>query len=87
VVLLVALRQWLRSVFVGHTYSKQAGTQDMNDMIGERVTVTQAIHPPQSGAVELHGVKWNATAETAIEAGQLVEITGQDNLTLTVKSL
>ena len=56
-------------------------------MIGERVTVTHPIHPPQSGAVELHGVKWNATAETAIEAGQLVEITGQDNLTLTVKSL
>jgi membrane protein implicated in regulation of membrane protease activity len=87
VVLLVALRQWLRSVFVGHTYSKQAGTQDMNDLIGERVTVTQTIAPPQSGAVELHGVKWNATAETTIEAGQLVEITGQDNLTLTVKTL
>ncbi|MHC4858278.1 MAG: NfeD family protein [Planctomycetota bacterium] len=59
----------------------------MNDLIGERVTVTHPIHPPQSGAVELHGVKWNATAETAIEAGQLVEITAQDNLTLTVKSL
>jgi hypothetical protein len=40
---LIALRQWLKSVFVGHTYSKQAGTQDMNDLIGERVTVTHPI--------------------------------------------
>lgn len=87
VVLLLALRKWLRSVFVGHTYSKQAGTQDMNDLVGQKVTVTKKIAPPQTGAVELHGVKWNAAAETAIEAGQLAEITGQDNLTLTVKSL
>ena len=87
VVLLLALRKWLRSVFVGHTYSKQAGTQDINDLIGQKVTVTKRIAPPQAGAVELHGVKWNATAETVIEADQLVEITGQDNLTLTVKSL
>ena len=87
VVLLLALRKWLRSIFVGHTYSKQAGTQDINDLVGEKVTVTKTITPPQTGAVELHGVKWNAVAETAIEAGQLAEITGQDNLTLTVKSL
>lgn len=86
-VLLLALRKWLRSVFVGHTYSKQAGTQDINDSVGEKVTVTKTINPPQTGAVELHGVKWNAAAETTIEAGQLAEITGQDNLTLTVKSL
>jgi len=87
VVLLLALRKWLRSIFVGHTYSKQAGTQDMNDMIGQKVIVTKKIDPPQSGAVELHGVKWTATAETDIEIGQLVEITGQESLTLIVKPL
>lgn len=86
-VLLLALRKWLKSIFVGHTYSKQAGTQDINDLIGRKVTVIQTIAPPQTGAVELHGVKWNAAAETTIEAGQLAEIIGQDNITLTVKSL
>jgi membrane protein implicated in regulation of membrane protease activity len=87
VVLLLALRKWLKSVFVGHTYSKQAGTQDMNDLVGQKATVTETIVPPRAGAVELHGVKWNATAQTEIETGQLVEVTGQDSLTLTVKSL
>lgn len=87
VVSLIVLRKWLRGIFVGHTYSKQTGAQDMNDLIGERVTVTEAIAPPQSGGVELHGVKWKATAESTIEAGQVVEIIGQDNLTLIVTTL
>lgn len=87
VVLLLVLRKWLRGIFVGHTYSKQAGSQDLNDLIGQKVTVKEKIEPPYTGSVELHGVTWKAAAETAIEAGQLAEVTDQDSLTLTVKPL
>ncbi len=83
---LAALRKWLRGIFVGHTCSKQMGAQDMHDTIGQKATVTEDILPPHSGRVELHGVLWTAQAATDIKAGQIVEVTDQKSLTLTVKS-
>ncbi len=87
IVLLVSLRKWLRGIFVGHTYSKQDASQDLSDHIGQKVIVQEKIVPPQSGTVELHGVKWNARASTVIEAGQMVEVIGQESITLIVKPL
>lgn len=86
-VLLVTLRQWVKGIFVGHTYSKQDAAEDLSDHIGRQVMVQQAITPPQTGSVELNGVRWKARAEREIEAGQMVEVTGQDSLTLIVKPL
>jgi membrane protein implicated in regulation of membrane protease activity len=86
-VFLASLRKWLRGIFVGHTYSKQMGAQDMHDTIGQKATVTEDILPPHSGRVELHGVLWTAQAAANIDAGQIVEIIDQESLTLTVKSL
>ena len=87
IVLLVALRKWLKGIFVGHTYSKQNAAENLSDHIGQKVIVQEKIVPPQSGSVELHGVKWKAQASTDIEAGQMVEVIGQDSLTLIVKPL
>jgi inner membrane protein len=60
----------------------------MEDLRGQRAVVLQAITPGSPGGrVEFHGTSWNAEAEAAIAAGQMVEITGQDNLTLRVKPI
>lgn len=60
----------------------------MEDVRGQRAVVLQAITPgAPGGRVEFHGTSWNAEADVAITAGQSVEITGQDNLTLRVKPI
>ncbi|MHC4552778.1 MAG: NfeD family protein [Planctomycetota bacterium] len=87
IVLLVTLRRLIKGVFVGHTYSKQNATENLTDYLGHKVLVTETITPPQTGSVELNGVKWNASAESTVETGQMVEIVGQESLTLIVKPL
>jgi inner membrane protein len=60
----------------------------MEDLRGQRAVVLQGITPgTPGGRVEFHGTSWNAEAEVAIATGQIVEITGQDNLTLRVKPI
>ena len=87
VILLVVLRNWLKGVFLGFTRSKQDSSQNLSDFIGEKVVVQQTIAPFQPGIVELHGVNWKARADVSISAGQVVEIVGNDNLTLVVKPI
>lgn len=87
VVLLVALRRWLKGVFLGHTSSKQNLQQEFSEFVGERVVVTSAITPKAGGRVELHGTSWQAEAEMEISEGTIVEITAKENLTLKVKPL
>lgn len=85
VVLLVALRRWLKGVFMGFTSNSQDSEKNTQDFVGKKVVVVQTISPIQPGIVELNGTNWKATAETAIAAGAVVEIVGNDNLTLLVK--
>ena len=87
VVLLFALRRFLKGVFAGHVYSRQPENQDLREYIGQKVTVTEPITPPRSGKVEVNGVEWKASAATEIAAGQIVEVTDRDSLTLTVKPI
>lgn len=87
VVLLFVLRRFLKGVFMGHVYSKQPEGEDLREYIGQKVTVTETITPPRTGKVELNGVEWKAAANKEIQAGQMVEVTGRDNLTVTVKSI
>jgi membrane protein implicated in regulation of membrane protease activity len=81
----MALRNWLRGVFLGFTRSQQDSSQNLQDFVGEKVVVQQAINPNQPGMVELHGTNWKARADVAISVGTIVEIVGNDNLTLVVK--
>ena len=85
VVLMLVLRNWLKGVFLGFTRSRQDASQNLSDFVGEKVTVTAAINPLVPGAVELHGTPWKARADCAIAVGTVVEIIGNDNLTLIVK--
>jgi membrane protein implicated in regulation of membrane protease activity len=85
VVLLIALRRWLKGVFMGFTSDSQDSQKNTQDFVGKKVIVIQAISSIQPGIVELNGTNWKAAAQTAIEAGSVVEILGNDNLTLLVK--
>jgi len=87
VLLLIVLRKRLKGIFTGHVKSKQEMTEDISELIGERVVVTVAITPTAGGKVELHGTNWNAQADEEIAEGTVVEIVAKDNLTLKVKTI
>ncbi len=87
IVLLLALRRWLKGIFIGHVKTKQDLTEDMAEFIGEKAVVKKAIRPNVAGKVEFHGTDWTAEASEEIAEGATVEIIGKDNLTLKVKSL
>jgi membrane-bound serine protease (ClpP class) len=60
---------------------KRAGAESM---IGKIVSALSRIDPA-GGKVFIEGEHWNAVSETPVEAGQPVEITGIEGLTLKVK--
>jgi membrane-bound serine protease (ClpP class) len=59
----------------------RAGTETM---IGRRVNALTRIDT-KSGQVFIEGERWNAVSDIPIEAGQPVEVTGINGLTLIVK--
>jgi len=63
---LVLLRSWLKGMFVGHVKAKQDLTEDLQEFIGERVVVQEAISPKLAGKVEVHGTNWSAEANEEI---------------------
>jgi membrane protein implicated in regulation of membrane protease activity len=85
VLLLVCLRKYIKSIFMGHVKSKQDMSEDLKEYVGERVVVKQKIVPNLPGKVEFHGTNWQAEADVEIDEGTVVEITGKDNLLLKVK--
>ncbi len=58
---------------------------DESGILGATCEVVEAILPPKQGRVILHGVHWNAVAEREIAVGEMVTVTGRDNITLRVK--
>ncbi len=67
----------------------KAGTEtgtnfDDNDCIGKVVKVVEAIAPETPGKVELNGVNWTASCESAVSVGQNVKIVSRSGLTLVV---
>jgi inner membrane protein len=85
IIFLLALRNWLKGVFSGFIKDRPDMSLNPPDFIGEKVTVLQAITPVMPGAVEMHGTNWKARADVNIPAGAMVEIIGNENLTLVVK--
>jgi membrane-bound serine protease (ClpP class) len=62
-------------------WPKRAGTETM---LGKTVSAQSRIDA-QGGRVFIEGENWKAVSETPIEAGQSVEVTGIEGLTLMVK--
>lgn len=84
---LILLRSWLKGIFMGHVTGRQDLNVDLNEFVGERAVVVQAIAPKRPGKVELHGTNWTAEADVEAPEGAIVEIVAKDNLTLKVKAI
>ena len=87
VVSLLLLRKYLKSIFVGHVTEKQDTKENLAEYIGQKVVVKKTIDVNLGGKVEFHGTSWQASAESEIAEGAVVEIIGKDNLVLKVKAL
>ena len=84
---LVLLRKWIKGVFMGHVGSKQDMTHNLDDFVGSRAVVVEAITAKLAGKVEYHGTNWIAWADQDIAEGTPVEIVEKKNLTLKVRAL
>ena len=87
IIFLLALRRYIKGVFMGHIDSKQNITESLSEFIGEKAVVTTNIIPKAGGRVEFHGTSWQAEADEEISEGTIVQITGKDNITLKVEPL
>ena len=88
VILLFALRKWLKKVFLGRKSNPESELIDtIDNFVGERAIVLTKITPTMAGSVELHGTAWKAEAEEEIRKGSPVEVVGKKNLVLRVKSI
>jgi len=87
VVLLLSLRKWFKSIFMGHIGAKQNVAEQLQEFMGERAVVKSSISPKLGGKVEFHGTDWLAQADEEIPAGSVVEIVGKDNITLKVRAI
>ena len=81
---LFGLRRWLRPIFMGRSTAESEDALQ-EGMVGEEGRVAETIRPGEPGKVILHGTAWKAEADSTIEPGARVEVTGQKSLTLIVK--
>ena len=87
VVLLLALRRQAAKIFKGFEKQKNVAAADVEEFVGHRATVVQAIGKKKSGKVEFHGTNWEAEADEEIEVGEMVEIIGKESILLKVKRI
>ncbi len=87
VLLLVLLRKWMSTVFVGYKKHGRPSDDGLSEFLGKKAVVTKAIDPVAGGKIELHGTSWGAETEgnEPLEEGTVVEITGKQGLTLKVR--
>ncbi len=85
VVLLVALRRWAKTAFVGRVALSHK-VEELEGFKGQKAIVTEKIDPNTNGRVEFRGSHWDAEASETIPEGTTVEIIDKKNITLIVKS-
>jgi membrane protein implicated in regulation of membrane protease activity len=84
---LFGLRRLLKPVFMGGTSGGPEESGELSRLVGSRGEVTADIEPGKSGRILLNGATWKAVADEPICAGTTVDVTAQNNLTLTVKPI
>lgn len=82
---LFGLRRFLKPVFTGRTSGGPEGSGELSQLVGTRGEVTNTIETGKTGRILLNGATWKAVAGEPISEGTTVEVTAQNNLTLTVK--
>ena len=78
---LLTLRRTFARLFKGNKDSKA----EVDELVGHVGKVTAAIHPPAEGRVHIGDAEWSATAQEAIEVGQVVQVKSRQNLTVQVE--
>ena len=85
---LLLFRKKGKNLFDGKKSGKLGPFESLDDYIGKRAVVAEAIKPGDpTGKVEFNGTRWNAESAESLPAGEPVEIIKRENLTLVVKSL
>lgn len=87
VLLLISLRKWVKTVFIGRITLKQNLDEKFEDFVGKKAVVSKRITPGSQGRVEFHGSNWNAESDEIILEGTTVEIIKKNNITFKVKSI
>jgi len=84
---LFGLRRFLKPVFMGRTSGGPEESGELSQLVGTHGEVTEDIETGKTGRILLNGASWKAVADEPICAGTTVEVTAQNNLTLTVKPI
>lgn len=85
VVLLFALRRYIRTRFSGFISDRQAPDQNLDEFSGKGVLVLEDIAPGRPGKVEFKGAPWRAESEDTLRQGDGGIIEKMDGLTLIIK--
>jgi len=86
ILLLAMLRRWFRAKLFGHKGDEQDPFDNLDDLTGEIVTVTQAIDPSSgAGKVEYKGAAWSARSDMPLPAGARAVVIAADGITLVVR--
>lgn len=86
ILLLVMLRRWFRARFFGHKTGEQDPSDNLDDLTGVQVTVTETVSAA-GGRVEYKGAAWSARSKANIPAGSRAVVVAVDGITLVVKTL
>lgn len=84
VVLLFALRRYVRTRFSGFVSERQAPDQNLDEFTGKSVAVLEDIAPGKPGKVEFKGAPWRAESQDTLRQGEMGVIEKADGLTLKI---
>ncbi|MGN0844709.1 MAG: NfeD family protein [Kiritimatiellia bacterium] len=84
VILLLGVRRFIPKTFHGNV-QRAVEDPDGDEVVGEKVVVTEEITPDRKGAVLFRGSRWLAASDSPHAVNETVVIVRRDNLTLIVR--
>ena len=81
---LALLRRVASHIFLGHKEGEADLMRNIDSFVGDEALAIEAFNPGERGRVEFHGSTWSAVSKLPVEKGQVLSITGQENLVLYV---
>lgn len=81
---LVILRRAVSGIFSGHKQGEADPMRNIDSFVGDEAVAVEAFNPGERGKIEFHGTTWSAVSKVPVEKGQILSITGQENLVLYV---
>ena len=83
---LILLRSFVKKVFTGkEIVSGEDDPDSVSEYVGEKCKVVARIDSDLGGKIMLNGSEWKAVSDSIVEEGTIVEIIGQNSITLIVK--